>query len=516
MQNTSAVSPRLGVFAAVIASTIAIFIILTVLAGLPPAENMTGFLVGIFTLIAVTVGIGGLGWYLLVKPMPATVKLPEPVALSATTRSIVALLLTLGALSIGVAGVWDEIWHSTYGIPFGEDFFWRPHLLLYFSFLTMIGLGGWSFWIVMTRVRGTIQQKFRANPLLGASFLGGLFTFYAVGADPIWHRLYGADIAPWSLPHLLILILILVMALLATAFHKTLMPQAGWRIGFKQFAWRDVLIALVLVGALIDFLLIFTIQWYAGSTANPIGLTAASSGATPAEIFELEAQLADQTRTQATADGLTEAQANAKVRVATGGMRQLAQLASYPDWLLSVFLTFIATMFGALALYSTRFIGSATLVGVLAFVVRFGLDEGFNGIRNGTPPLLIIIPMMLTLDLVYAYFLTRTQKTPPFWMSAIPVAFVLTILSLPLMPALFPFMSSSVAMLPMRFIASLITGMGAIWLAQLLGSFNRSHVTDTPAVAPVSAPVDSRATVWIYASFATFLLLFIVTATPPV
>lgn len=514
MESSTSVSPRNGAFAAIIISTIAIFIALTLLAGLPPAESMTAFTIGILILIVVTVGIGGLGWYLLAKPLPATVKVPAPLVLGAATRSIIALLLTLGAFSIGIAGVWDEIWHSTYGIPFGEDFFWRPHLMLYFSFLTMIGLGGWSFWTVMTRVRGPIQAKFRANPLLGASFLGGLFTVYAVVADPIWHRLYGADIAPWSLPHLLILILILAMALLASAFHKTLMPQVGWRIGFKRFAWRDLLVALVLVGAFIDFLLIFTIQWYAGATANPQAVAAAAAGASTDDLLVLETQIAEATRTQAAIDGLSEAEANARVRVETGGVRQLAQLASYPDWLLSIFLTFIATLFGALALHTTRFVGSATLVGVMALVARFALDSGFNGVRDGTTPLLVIIPLMMTMDVVYGIAVQRTGKPPVFWMTGVPVALVLTVLGVPLIASAFPFMSSDPSVLPMRFIASLITAVGSIWLAQTLGAIGGQRQT-TEANTSVSAS-GVRATLWIYAGFASFLLVFIVTATPPV
>ncbi len=516
MQSTGTVPSRNGAFAAILVATTAIFIILTLLAGLPPAESMPAFTIGILILIAVTASIGGIGWYLLLKPLPAGVKVPEPLALSASTRSIIALLLTLGAFSIGIAGVWDEIWHSTYGIPFGEDFFWRPHLLLYFSFLTMIGLGGWSFWTVMTRVRGSIQQKFRANPLMGASFLGGMFTVYAVGADPIWHRLYGADIAPWSLPHLLILILILVMALLATAYHKTLMPHNEWRIGFKGFAWRNILVALVLVGALIDFLLIFTIQWYAGTTSNPQAVAAAAAGATAEDLLALEAQVAAETRAQAAAEGLSEADTNARVRVATGGMRQLAQLKSYPDWLLSVFLTFIATLFGTVALHTTRFVGTATLVGGLSLVVRFGLDNGFNGVRDGTIPLLIIIPLMMALDVVYGIAVARTGKPPRVWMGAAVVAAVLTVLSAPMMPALFTFMSSDPAVLPMRFIASFITGLGAIWLGQTMGSLQSPEIAPVKASEAAISPAGARATLWIYAGFATFLLLFIVTATPPV
>jgi hypothetical protein len=514
MQNTQVAPPKVGLFLALIATVIGIFILLTLLAGLPPTENIPGFMIGILILIAVTVGIAGLGWYLLVKPMPADLKPSPTVVLSASTRSIVALFLTLGALSMGVAGVWDEIWHSTYGIPFGEDFFWRPHLMLYFSFLTMIIVGGWSFWTVMTRVKGTLQQKFRNNALLGASFLGGLFTFYAVGADPIWHKMYGSDLAPWSLPHLLILILILIMALLATSFHKTLMTNRDWRIGVKQFSWRDVLIALVLVGCLIDFLLIFTIQWYAGVTANELGVAAASAGASGEEILALSAQIEAETRELAATQGVSAAQADANVRVATGGMRQLSQLASYPDWLFGTFLTFIVALFGAMALHTTRFAGSATLVGVMALAVRFGLDEGFNGIRSGTTPLLIIVPLMIVLDLVYAYFISRTQKPPAFWVSAIAIAVGLTTIGYVLIPALFPFTQSNVGVLPMRFITSFLTAAGGIWLAQLLGKLN-APAEATPTAESILAP-GARAILWVYGGFAVFLVLFIVTASPPV
>lgn len=255
---------QMGVFAPIMGAIIVIFIVLTLLAGLPPADSMGSFIFGIGVLIAVTTLIGAAAWHLLLRPLPAGVTVTPQTLISPLAKSIIALLLTLGTLSIGIAGVWDEIWHSKYGIPFGEDFFWRPHLLLYFSFLTLIILGGWSWWTLMNRGKGTLQQRFRATPLLGVSFFAGAFTIYAVSADPIWHKLYGSDIAPWSVPHLLILTMILVMGLLATAYHKSLMPAREWRMGIN-FAWRDVLIVLVWVGALVDYMLIFTIQWYAAA-----------------------------------------------------------------------------------------------------------------------------------------------------------------------------------------------------------------------------------------------------------
>jgi hypothetical protein len=462
MEGTMKLPVRTSAIAVLLGGTAAIFAILTLLAGLPPAERIPAFAFGIGVLIAFTLGIGWIGWHLLLRPMPTSLAgVSEPIAIRPATRNIIALFLTLSTLSVGVAGVWDEIWHSKYGIPFGEDFFWRPHLMLYFSFGTLIVVGGWSWVTMMNRGRGTVQQRFRANPLLGVSFLAGLFTIYAVGADPIWHRLYGSDIAPWSLPHLLILIMILVMGSLALAFHKTLMPQRQWALT-PRLGWRDLMMIIVVVGALVDYLLIFTIQWYAART---------------------------------------------------GSTRQLAQVLNYPDWLFAVFITFLAVLFGALALHSTRRIGSATLVGLLAFGVRFLLDRGFAGVRDGTPPLLLIIPLLLTMDIVYAVALRRTGKPPAIWWTVGSVAVVFGVVGYPIIAGLFPFLPTNILQIPARIIASAITGVGTLLLAQFLTDLSGYG---QPQEVSSEAPAQSRwAGASLYAAFAVFLVLFIVTATPP-
>lgn len=469
MENNAMVSPpRMGIFAPIMGAVIIVFAVLTLLAGLPPAETMVSFVIGIMTLIAFTTAIGLFGWHLLLRPMPANLQATERIAISPLTRSIIALLLTLGTLSIGVAGVWDEIWHSKYGIPFGEDFFWRPHLMLYFSFLTLIGLGAWSWITVMRRGKGTLQQRFRGNPLLGVSFLAGGFTIYAVGADPIWHKLYGRDIAPWSVPHLLILTMILVMGLLAVAYHKTLMPNREWRLGLN-FNWRDILIALVWVGALVDYMLIFTIQWYA---ANP-------------------------------------------------GSRQLEQVSGYPDWLFAIFITFLATLFGTLALHSTRQVGSATLVGLIALGVRFALDNGFEGVRVGTTPMGIILPLMVALDILYAVSIARTGKPPVLWLTAGVIALVFGFVGYPIIASLFPFIPVDVMAVPGRIIASAITAAGTIWLVQTVSELSSyGYQSNAASVSPSTASPDMLSARWvnaaIYTAFAVGLVLFIVTASPPV
>jgi hypothetical protein len=457
---------QFGIVAPIIAATVSIFAILTVLAGLPPADRLGGFVFGIIVLIAFTVGIGLLGWHLLVRPLPGNLTVTRQALISARARSIIALLLTLGTLNIGIAGVWDEIWHSKYGIPFGEDFFWRPHLMLYFGFSTLIGIGIWSWWVILNRGKGTLQQRFRMSPILGVSFLAGIFTIYSIVADPLWHKLYGSDIAPWSLPHLLILVMILLMGLLAIAFHKSLMAQRDWRVGFN-IKWRDVLIALVLVGVLLDFMLIFTIQWYAAAT----------------------------------------------------GARQMTQVLAYPDWLLAVFITFLATLVGGIALHSTRQIGSATLVGVFTFAVRYLLDHGIVGVRDGTTPLILIIPVLLTLDILYAVVIKRTGKPPAFWLTAGIVGLVFGIVEYPLVVAVFPFLTGGVMTIPARIVASVLTASGTLWLAHILGTvsgFGESEVSPSAASAAEPPTVSIWTNTLLYGLFAIFIVFFIVTATPPV
>lgn len=452
------------IFASILGALIVIFAGLTVMAGFPAAEKIPAFVIGIFVLIAVTVGIGFLAWHLLLRPLPTN--LPQVTAqplLSAHARTLVALYLTLGTVSMALAGVWDEIWHVKYGIPFGEDFFWRPHLMLYFGLSTLIVIGGWSWWTLMTRGKGTMQQRFRANPLLGVSFIGGLFTFYAVGADPIWHKLYGADISPWSITHLLILTLIFTMGILAISYHKTFIAQRDWAFRFN-ITGRDLLIVLVLAGAMLDFMLIFTIQWYSA---------------------------------------------------AVGSERQLLQLATYPDWLVAVFTTFLATLFGITALHATRQISSATLVGVFTVVMRLVLDAGLSGVRDGTLPLWIIIPLMLALDIWYAVSIRRTQKPPAFWTSAIVIGLVFGVVCFPIVTRIFPFLNLTAASIPGMVIASGLTALGGIWLGQIVGNISPYGQAEAATAQTMNVPPRWVNAV-LYGAFVAFVVFFVATASPPV
>jgi hypothetical protein len=464
MENRLMMPGQTRVFVSILGVMVVALAALTLMACLPPADQIPSFVIGVIVLIAVVTGIGLLGWHLLLRPLPANLQVIDQPLLTASARRIIALVLTLGTVSIALAGVWDETWHTKYGIPFGQDFFWRPHLMLYFGLSTLAVIGGWSWWTIMTRGKGTLQQRFRANPLLGVTFLGGLYTIYAVGADPIWHKFYGADLAPWSLPHLLILGLIFLMSTLALAYHKSFMAAREWAARLN-FNWRDILLVVVLAGALLDFTLIFTIQWYSASA---------------------------------------------------GSAKQLGQVMGYPDWLLAVFITFLATLFGTTALHATRRVGSATLVGILAVVMRLILDAGLSSVREGTRPMWLLLPILLALDVWYFVSIRRTGKPPVFWQTGILAAVVFGITGVPLIMALFSFLPVTLTSLPGMVIASLITAVGAVWLGQIVGGMSGYGQAETASTETSQGMLSGRwVNVVLYVAFIAFVIIFAATATPP-
>ena len=112
------------------------------------------------------------------------------------------------------------MWHRSFGLPFGEDLLWRPHLLLYFGFLSVSALAGVALLILLRgssdlQSRPSLQQRFRAQPVLGLLTLVGGFLIFAIPADPVWHTLYGEDITAWSLPHLILTISFAMIMFLA-------------------------------------------------------------------------------------------------------------------------------------------------------------------------------------------------------------------------------------------------------------------------------------------------------------
>jgi hypothetical protein len=484
MQDThTPQQPSLSTYLALFGVTMALFVLLTLLAGLPPAETAGAFAVGVLSLLGVTVGLGALAWHWLIRPLPAGLQPAQAIAIAPTTRSLIALFLTLGTVGIGIAASWDEMWHSFYGIPFGEDFWWRPHLLMYFSFGTVLVVGGWSWWVLMMRSRGTLQQRFRGNGLLGFGVLTGLFAVYALAADPIWHAIYGVDITPWSLPHLMLLVLTVLMALMATGYHKTLQAPRAWQVGFRGMTWREVMILAVMAGSVIDFALIFTVEWY----------IAGSSPVAAQEVLRL--------------GGTPEA-----VTLAAGGqtdnLSTLLRVATYPDGLLFAFIGGIAGLFGVLSLHLTRIIGAATLTALMALGMRVLLEASFDGAGNGLLTLYPIALSMVALDVLYA--VRRGGVIPTALFTTLAGGVAVTGITGALLPLVLPFMGQSPDLYFGRLLASLVSVGAGVWLAQVIGR----QLEGTPAVAQTTS--GTRWDALVYGGFGAFVVWFIVTAPPPV
>src|SRR5262245_37249239 len=177
-----------------------IFAALAYWGGAPRRD--AAFFAGVIILLAALGLYGALVWALLFKPLPE--EAPPLPRTSARSRQILALLVGICGVNFVVGGIWDAVWHLNYGIPFGQDLLWRPHLLLYSSFLLIAGFAFGGLNIVLKNGQGSLQRRFRQNPLVGLLALVSGFMLVIVPADPLWHMIYGEDISAWSLPHLVL------------------------------------------------------------------------------------------------------------------------------------------------------------------------------------------------------------------------------------------------------------------------------------------------------------------------
>ncbi len=298
--------------ALLIVATGIFFIAFSIWSGVPRGDKALPFWIGIAVLVAVLAGFGFVTWHLLYRPLDKPLRVQT---LPVTTRQSLALLLGISGLSIIVGLFWDEVWHRQFGVPFGDDFFWRPHLLMYFGFASVTALAFIGLYII-SRGKGTFQQRFRANPLIGLLILLGGFLMYVLAADPIWHSIYGIDLTAWGIPHLVLVSSFVLILLMAVSIHMTAQPPREW-----NFRWSAADALPVLM-----FATIFLI-W------NQFWLTEFDSG---------------------------------------------RPILSRPLWLLPVLIATGPAFIGTLANHSLRRFGAATISGVLALALRSGLIALFG------------------------------------------------------------------------------------------------------------------------------------------
>ncbi|MBZ0240863.1 MAG: hypothetical protein K8H77_09405, partial [Cutibacterium acnes] len=172
--------------------------------------------------------------------------------------------------------------------------------------------------------------------------------------------------------------------------------------------------------------------------------------------------------------------------------------------------------FGTGALHTTRQIGSATLVGVMAFAMRFLLDNGLGGVRVGTTPLWVVLPLMLSLDIWYAISLRRTQRPPSILSTAIVLTAVFGVVCIPVISVVFPFLPLTPLNIVGMLVGTFVVSLGITWFGRYLGGLTSIEGTaSAPAAAPQTAEPRSWTNALLYVAYLAFVIFFVVTATPP-
>jgi hypothetical protein len=424
--------------------------------GIPQGQTVTAFWAGVGLLIAVCAGFALLTWHLLFRRLPAGHRLPATSVAPASVRQLVAMLLGIASLYLVIGGFWDEIWHRQYGLPFGEDFFWRPHIMMYFCFGATMLLGMYSLYQLMRSGKGTFQQRFRANPILGLIVLVAAFLFFALPADPIWHNIYGEDISAWSIPHLLLFFAFAAVMLLAIALQLSTAPAREWH-GVWRLGPGDVVPLLMVAAIILTLGQLMLTEWDNLDLLTPL-------------------------------------------------------MRSRPEWLLPAIIVGLVACVGTLVNHALRYVGAATLSVALALTIRLLLMRLFDSDLMSANGWLLMIAPAVALDLWYALRVGGTERRILWLGAGVATALGTLIVAYPLAQILYPVFR--VENLPVMIVAVVLTGSGSAWVGTKLGDYLATANKFIEA-APVALPVRLVSAGSMAASMALVVVL-VVTAAPPV
>src|SRR5262245_429257 len=227
---------------------------------LPLADARPPEWAGWLGLIVLVAAFGLVAWWLFASPLPRPV---EPVALTERVlrvRRLMAALVLLSGVLLRVGAPWDELWHRLYGVPFGQDLLWPPHLLIYASFalsflLVVYGLS------VALRGNGSLQERFRREPLLALLGLLSAYGFAFIPVDILWHAVIGPDLTAESPPHVVGALSGSAVSLTGVALALSTAPRPRWRSLFERPRAMDVVVLGILVILSLNWLQLLTTVW---------------------------------------------------------------------------------------------------------------------------------------------------------------------------------------------------------------------------------------------------------------
>ena len=441
------------------AAGVGLFVAFAVWGGIPADVSAGAFWAqsAVFLLVLCVFAIAF--WHLLVRPLAPGLRQPLTDSLTMKAREALALILALGGFATIVGGIWDEVWHRTFGIPFGEDLLWRPHLLIYFGFATASACGFWALLYLNRELRGNFQQRFRANTLVGLLILNAAFLLYALPADPVWHLIFGEDITAWSVPHLILLISFVLTQLLALTLHVSSWRRHDWRVIFKLRP-GDGLSLLIIATMQMLWLQLMLIDWDAaivGVNLGPLGLYR-------------------------------------------------------PEWLLVANLTACVAFVGVVATRATRCAGAATAAGLLGLAIRLALIRLFDADMLQVAAWIVALLPLLAID-IWAWYCSAVRKTTPNWRGAAIAVIAAMILNAPVIRGLYQLPDSH----DLAYAAAIVaTGAGMSWLANQVASAILRQRDAVVSATSDGQRVEPKFAVGILAAFLVFIFIFATTASPPV
>ncbi len=443
--------------AAIALLLVALFGALLAWAGLPAREQLPAFLLGAAVLGGLLVATGFVGWYLLLKPLPAGHKRPTASPLNPGHRRLLAALVAISGINIVVGGFWDEVWHRQYGLPFGEDLLWRPHLLLYAGFTLVVGLSFLGLIRILRHGRGSLQQRFRSDPIVGLLVLVGGFLIYALPADPLWHIIYGEDISAWSLPHLVLTVSFLLIVLLAAAIHLSTVPARQWD-WLHRARGNDVLPLMMAAFGQIVLLQVLTTEWDTSSSFV---------------------------------------------------------VSNRPEWLLPALLVGVATFTGAWVTRATRLVGAGSAAGLIALGIRSGLVAlfGYEGVTAS--PWIAALPALLAMDVWHAFRFARQGQPSGVLATAAAALTGAATLGYPLVNALFFYPEIGMGNLHAMLLTGFIAALGGSWLGARLGDYLGTANKQTAGADNISLSLRLIPATGL-AGLLAFIAIFVITAAPPV
>jgi hypothetical protein len=84
---------------------------------------------GWLSLAALIIFLSLVAWWLFASPLREAIEVTAPTRDLLRVRYRMALVVLGSFVLLRLGASWDELWHRQYGVPFGEDLLWPPHLL---------------------------------------------------------------------------------------------------------------------------------------------------------------------------------------------------------------------------------------------------------------------------------------------------------------------------------------------------------------------------------------------------